>query len=215
MISSDRTTWVGRLFDAAVLVCAAALAFAALRPRAPEGAIKLSVDDWKRVSVGGIEFGSNHARVTIVEFIDYQCPVCARVEGILSQLEKEHPGQIRRIIRHFPITQLHPQAELAAISVECADSEKKTEQLHRLLLERQKEFTHVDFDTIGRAIDIGDERAFKACVNRQDSKRKVDEDRSLGNAIGVTGTPTLIVDRFLLSSVNPAALRSLVKAKLD
>ena len=207
--------WIGRTIEGLIVLGSITIIGASFRPKPPEGVIRLSRADWERVATAGLEFGGSDARVTVVEFIDYQCPVCARVEPMLTQLESEHPGQIRRVIRHFPIQQLHAQASIAARSVECARSEQKSYELHTLLLQRQRDFPKLDFDTLGRAVSISNVGAFEECLNGTQAKQRVEEDAALGNAMGITGTPTVIVDGMLITSLSAPRLRSLIQSRLQ
>lgn len=93
------------------------------------------------VSVGNLPIlGQKDAKVTIVEFSDFQCPFCERLwKETIPQLKKEHidTGKARFAYRHFPLTAIHPNAAKAAEASECANDQKKFWQYHDQLFENQ------------------------------------------------------------------------------
>ncbi len=209
-----RAKWLNVAVDITIVIVAALAVAHAVAGRTPQGTLRVSSDDWRALTSEGPMLGPSKATVTIVEFLDYQCPVCARIEDVFVRLEKEHPGRIRRILRHMPITAIHPQAEVAAFAAECADKQAIVAPMHSLLLSQQAGLKGFSFDTLGRSLAVPDESRFADCVLSGEAGERVRTDVELASSLGVTGTPTIIVERLWLTSLSPALLLSVVRSKL-
>jgi protein-disulfide isomerase len=81
--------------------------------------------------------GAEHARVTLVEYGDFESPVCKQAASALKLLLEQFPGRIRIVFRHFPLEMEHPQALRAAEAAEAAGAQDKFWQMHDLLFEHQ------------------------------------------------------------------------------
>jgi protein-disulfide isomerase len=85
--------------------------------------------------------GPEHAPVTVVEYGDFQCPVCKQAAPVAKLLLDTFVGRVRFVFRHFPLEVPHPHALRAAEAAECAGAQGKFWEMHALLFERQ---THLD-----------------------------------------------------------------------
>ena len=84
-------------------------------------------------------FGPEDAPVTIVEFVDYECPFYGRhARETISQLRREYEGSIKYVIFNFPISRIHPFADQAAEAAECAHDQGKFWEYHDLLFQNQR-----------------------------------------------------------------------------
>lgn len=184
------------------------------RQQVPAGTLRLSKADWRALTSDGVELGDTTGSVTIVEFVDYQCPVCAQVEPLLARLDQQFPGRIRRVVRHLPIESIHPQALVAAKAVECARDQAAADRMHDLLFGAQPLLKSLAFDTLGRAAGVPDPHGFSTCLNAAEHPR-IRRDMDLAASLGVSGTPTIVVEALLLTSFSPTLLISLVKSRLD
>lgn len=79
--------------------------------------------------------------VTVVEFSDFQCPYCARVYPTVTQLLKDYEGKIVLAYKHFPLAQIHPNAQKAAEASECAREQGKFWEFHDKLFENQADWS--------------------------------------------------------------------------
>ena len=206
--------WIAWAVDALLMVAVLGVMTYVVRRHVPAGTLRLTRSDWRAVSTGGMEIGVPGGKVSIVEFVDYQCPVCARMEPLLTQLERRFPNKIRRVVRHLPIESIHPQSMAAAKAVECARGQFSARRMHDLLFASQPSMNSIAFDTLGNIIGISDPTAFATCVKKQDHPR-IRKDMELASSIGVSGTPTVIVDGLLMTSFSPPLLLSLVKSRLE
>ncbi len=84
--------------------------------------------------------GPNSAKVTLVEYSDFQCPACAQYEPILRDLASSFPNDLRMVYRHFPLTDLHPNAYPAALASEAASKQGKFWEMHDILFDRQSQW---------------------------------------------------------------------------
>ncbi len=140
--------------------------------------------------------GDANAPVVVIEYGDFQCPVCLRFfDETLPAIEQEYidAGQVRWVFRHFPLTQFHPNAEAAARAAECAGEQGQFFAYHDLLFENQHAL--MDDDLRGYADTLGlDLTAFDACIASADTEARVEGDVADGTALGVTGTPTFFIN---------------------
>src|SRR5215471_16597411 len=83
--------------------------------------------------------GMTSARLTLVEFGDYQCPYCGAAYPIVKQLQKDLGSKLRFAFRNFPLTQAHPYALVAAQAAEAAALQGKFWEMHDYIFEHQEE----------------------------------------------------------------------------
>ncbi len=141
--------------------------------------------------------GSPDARVTLVEYGDYECPYCAAAAPLLRRLVEESEGRIRLVFRHFPLADRHPYALTAALAAEAAGAQGACWPMHDVLFARQERLDdaalRVYADELGL---VGDLVVGEAAQPFGD---KVEADFAAGLAAGVGGTPTVFVDGRLFS----------------
>ncbi|MGB6846014.1 MAG: thioredoxin domain-containing protein [Candidatus Acidiferrales bacterium] len=142
--------------------------------------------------------GPADAKVVVVEYSDFQCPHCRELYDNLKTIEPQFP-QVRFVFKSFPLTQIHPWAETAAVGARCAylQSPSGFWKVHDALFDNQ-EFLSVE-NIYDRLLQYAaqanlDADAFKACLAGDDAKKAVAEDQSEGVALGVNSTPTVYVN---------------------
>ncbi len=143
------------------------------------------------------KIASDSAKVTIVEFGDYQCPACAVANPVVKQLVEEYQGRINFVFRHFPLPQ-HQHAMVAAKAAEAAGEQGKFWQMHHLLYENQTKWENSQspseiFTQYAREIGLNEEQ-FKQSLNSDKFFDKINGDRNDGNTIGVNSTPTFYIN---------------------
>lgn len=152
------------------------------------------VDSSKLVKEDSLKMSSDSAKLTIVEFGDYQCPACGLAHPGIKKAVSDFPGQVNFVFRHFPLSQ-HKNAEIAAWAVEAANLQGKVWEMHNRLYESQPEWEN-ETDVLGvfkkYALEFGlDVEKFSSDVNTETVKQKVRNDLTDGLALGVNSTPTL------------------------
>ena len=136
--------------------------------------------------------GPEDATVTVVEYGDFQCPYCGQAERAILA-EREIDPDVRYVWRHLPLTDVHPQAQLAAEAAEAAAAQDAFWPMHDLLLSNQDKLT--GHDLLRYAARLGlDERRFRADLMRHVYAGRVARDVKSADTSGVSGTPTFFVN---------------------
>ena len=141
--------------------------------------------------------GPEDAKVTIVEFGDYQCPACAATAPILSRIQSEQSTDVALVFRHFPLP-MHDQAKLGAYAAESAGALGEYWMMHDWLYAHQNAWVEAQDpkSTIAdAATSFGlDRQQFLAKLDDPDIQAKVDRDLADAQALSLTGTPTLFIN---------------------
>lgn len=139
--------------------------------------------------------GNARAKITLIEFGDYQCPFCQRhFEQTLPQIKENYidTGKVKFVFRDFPLS-FHPDAHKAAEAAECAGEQNKYWEMHDMLYETQGEWSTDNYATTtfkGYAKDLGlDTGDFNDCLDSGEMASEVDSDMADGTASGINGTP--------------------------
>jgi protein-disulfide isomerase len=154
-----------------------------------------------RVPLEGPSRGPATAKVTIVEFSDFQCPFCSRVVPTIEKIQKEYPTQVRVYFRHNPLP-FHQNAPLAAEAAVAAEAQGKFWEMHDKLFANQQALTRPDLDKYAQEIGL-DMGKFKTALDTGSGKAKVQADLAAGAAIGVQGTPNFYIDGRNLTGAQP------------
>ena len=137
------------------------------------------------------------ASVTLVEFLDFQCPGCGQLQPIMGQLAQQYGDQVEFVIRDFPLP-MHGNAEPAAVAAEAAHQQGQFVPMYERLFGNQQSWAEQPDPTAlfrGYAEEIGlDMTAYDAAVADPATLEKVHADREAGEAAGVQGTPTIFVN---------------------
>jgi len=164
---------------------------------------------------GGAVYGRPDAKVTIVEFSDYQCPFCARYSNdTFPQIEREYidTGRVRYVFRDYPIEGAHPQAFKAHEAVHCAADQGKRHEMHKKVFANQRAMSVNDLIAHAAALGI-DRSLFEKCVTQGTYAAKVRSGMSAGEQAGVRGTPTFFVGLSEPNSSKLKAVRRIVGAQ--
>jgi protein-disulfide isomerase len=136
-----------------------------------------------------------------VEFSDFQCPYCARANGVLKQVEQRYAGKVRVVFRHFPLPS-HKEAAKAAEAAGCAGAQGRFWEMHDKLFANQRAQAASDLKRYAAEIGL-DGGPFDRCLDSGSYAKVVEEDVAEGRRHGVTGTPTFFVNGRLLSGAAP------------
>ncbi len=157
--------------------------------------------------------GSADAAVTIVEYSDYQCPFCSRwVDETYPVILQEYidTGKVRLEFRDFPLESLHPNAMAAAVAARCAGEQGDYWGMHDRLFGNQSQWSGVaDPSEIfsGYAGEMGlDTAAFAACLTSGQFDEAIAQDLQAGQAAGITGTPSFLINGNLVVGAQPASV---------
>jgi len=140
--------------------------------------------------------GKPDAKITLIEFTDYQCPFCSRhTRATLPQLEKDfiETGKIRYVLRDFPLSSLHPQAPKAHEGAHCAGDQGKYWEMHNQLFAHQKELQADKLLDYADDAGVSDMSAFETCLDSGKYEEKTNASLKEGQEAGVRGTPSFLL----------------------
>jgi protein-disulfide isomerase len=139
-------------------------------------------------------WGAADAPITIVEFSDFQCPFCERFfTETYPQLKQKYGDKIHFVYRDFPLSQIHPQADIAAQAANCANGEGKFWEYHDILFKNQSKLQRDDL--VGYATQLGiDKTKFSKCLDSRTYDPQINQDIQDGFNLGVGGTPTFFIN---------------------
>ncbi|WP_245975488.1 DsbA family protein [Amycolatopsis palatopharyngis] len=169
-------------------------------------------------------------KVTVVEFLDYQCPACAGYYmNITKKLEKDYAGQITFVTRNFPL-EMHPLAVPAARAAEAAALQGKYSEMYHALYDNYQswarsaggeasgdpEQAQARFDEFARQIGLDLDR-FHRDMNSEEVTQRIERDKADGETAGVSGTPTIFINgmKFTPEGDTFAAVDAQLRARLD
>ncbi len=136
--------------------------------------------------------GPNDAKVTIVEFSDFQCPFCSRVEPTLAQIKKEYPNDVRVVWRNQPLP-FHPNAMPAAEAACAAGEQGKFWEMHDKMYANQQQLSPESYSKWAQEIGLNMGK-FKSSVDAHDCKARIEADSKYGQSVGANGTPTFFIN---------------------
>ena len=150
---------------------------------------------------GASVMGNANAKVTLIEYSDYQCPFCSRhSKQTMTEIIKNYvnEGKVKFVMREFPIPSLHPRATAASQTALCAGDQDKYWEMHDILFNNQRKMS--DDDLSAYAAEIGlDIGKYNKCLEQKDYAEQLKSDIDEGRAMGVSGTPS-----FVLGLTDPA-----------
>jgi protein-disulfide isomerase len=157
--------------------------------------------------------GNPKAAVTLVIFSDFQCPFCSRVEPTLKQVEQAYGPKVRLVWKHKPLP-FHPNAMPAAVASEAAREQGKFWQMHDKMFAAQQELSPAAYERWARELGL-DMTRFKAALNNEKLRARIQEDDQLATRLGIDGTPTMAVNGELVVGAVPfETLKAVIDRKL-
>lgn len=163
--------------------------------------------------------GNKQAEVVLIEYGDYQCPACALYSPFVTQLVNDFPEKLAVVYRHFPLRQIHKNADASAQAAEAAGKQGKFWEMHELLYAHQGEWENAlspkpMFTRYASELGLNSEQ-FTADMNSDAVKDKIEADLRSAVASGLSGTPTFFINGTKI--VNPRSydeFRSLIQAEI-
>ncbi len=146
--------------------------------------------------------GAADAPVTIVEFSDFHCPFCKRVQPTLAQLLERYPGKVRLAYRDYPIDSLHPQARRAAEAARCARDQGKFWEYHDLVFAGPASATPEELERYAGQAGL-DVAAFGTCLTGGVHRAAVQRDVDEAARLGLSGTPAFFINGRPLTGAQP------------
>lgn len=159
------------------------------------------------------EKGDPNAPVVLVEFADYECPYCQKVNPQIQQLKKEFGDKLTIAFKDFPLP-MHHSAEKAAEAARCAGQQGKYWEYHDVLF-YSKQLEIDDLKEHARVLKLDGDQ-FDACLDSGREAEVVQKDLEEGKQLGLTGTPSFFINGHFFSGViDVGTLRDLVNQQLN
>lgn len=168
--------------------------------------------------------GPDNAKVTIIEFADYQCPACRHAFNMLKRVKAEFGNQVQVVFRNFPLDnacnpqinrKLHESACDAAVLTRCAGRKGHFWKLHDQIFSRQSEISKPKLTEWAKGVGLTDAEIAE-CRQSKDILEKIREDISIGNKIGVEGTPSIYVNgQKVIDGRSADAMKNLIHKMLN
>jgi len=155
------------------------------------------------VKSNGPFVGGKSAKVTIVEFSDFQCPFCSKGAAVMHDLKKKYGDKIKIVFKNFPLP-FHQNARFAANASLCAN-EQSTDafwKLHDWMFANQEKLDPASLKEAGKSIGIKAD-VFAQCVDSSKFNAQIDADMKDGQEAGVKSTPTFFVNGQFVNGAQP------------
>ncbi len=149
--------------------------------------------------------GNPKAKITVVEFSDFQCPFCKESFGILREIFQKFPDEMYFQYRHFPLEGAdgsHPLAREAAEASMCANAQGKFWEYHDLIFQNQNRLTIDSFFPFASALQL-DTTEFAVCFQTRKFADLVAQDFEDARILGVKATPTFFVNGVKIEGTLP------------
>ncbi len=161
-------------------------------------------------------WGPADAKVTIVEYSDFQCPYCEDFfQHTYPQIKQNYSDKIRFVFQYFPLTEIHPDADEAANAAACAKEQNKFWEYHDELFNNQSDLSPTALVKYAQAVKIGDLNQFSSCLDAKKYESTIQSQIQAGSGYFVSGTPTFFVNGNILIGAQPyAAFKQMIDAAL-
>src|SRR5690606_11060574 len=146
------------------------------RPPAPSSITKVSIPDASPF------FGPKHAKVTIVEWSDFECPFCSRAANTVNEIKAAYPNDVKFVFRHRPLP-MHPNAPLAHAASMAAHEQGKFFEYHDLLFANQRQLDRASLERYAQQVGL-DLSRFRAALDSGKYADFVEQDSQEGQRIG-------------------------------
>jgi len=164
--------------------------------------------------------GVESAKVTIIEYSDFQCPACRPYFPVMNQIIEKYPEDVRIVYRHFPLRSLHKNAQLAAQAAEAAGNQDSFFKMHDELFKNQNIWSELSDPTdnfVAYAEKIGlDTDKFKTDMLSKETVKIVNDSYNEAVNMGLSGTPSFFINGKRIT--NPRGFepfRQLINAELE
>lgn len=167
------------------------------------------------VKLDGVRMrGPKSAPVTVIEYSDFQCPFCKRVQPTLAELASEYEGTVRWGFKDLPIAEIHPEAVRAAQAARCAGDQGKFWEFQAKLFQ-QELFTDGTYTEVAKELKIKDE-ALLECINSGKHEQAVMADLDEARSFGIQVTPAFLINGIFLSGAQDIGVfRDIIDSELE
>lgn len=174
-------------------------------PTAPSGPVDIKISEQDQM------IGNPNAKITVVEFSDFQCPFCERFHPTAERVLDEYGDKVRWVFKHFPLDSIHPNARPAAMASECAGEQGKFWEFADELFTNQSLLGDSYYRELAGTLGLNTGK-FNECLDSNKYADKVNNDYQAGVAAGVRGTPASFINGQMINGAQPYEV---VKAAID
>jgi protein-disulfide isomerase len=157
--------------------------------------------------------GPATAKVTVVMYSDFMCPFCSRIAPAFTDLAKKFGDRVRIVFRPFPLS-MHPGADISSEASLAANAQGKFWEYHDILFDNLDKQSRADLEKYAQQLGL-DMNAFRSALDSRQYRAAVDQGVSLGKGVGISGTPTLLINDQMVVGPNPGELAGMVQRALD
>ena len=205
-MTSTSSTLVDRLATLAIVLCAVVLTGSVAYRTFREPPLRVTQVDtpprfekgWVEANDVGRRIGSTQAAITIVEFADVECPVCQHFQPTLSDLLVEYPTQVALVAVPFPLP-YHKYAMEAARATECAYGAGDFRRWLDAVYALKDSLGRKPWGAVARTAGIVDTVALSRCARGATHDARIERGIAIGKKLGVPGTPTILVNGWMIS----------------
>jgi protein-disulfide isomerase len=152
-----------------------------------------TLDDAVPINIAGSPVtGPADARITLVEFSDFQCPYCLKAVDLVHAVMRAYPTQVKLVFKQFPLD-MHSQAALAANAALAAHHQGKFWEMHDAMFANHRNLARPTLLALAGGLKL-DVKRFTADLDSPQTKHEVDRDIDDGDHAGVEGTPTFFIN---------------------
>jgi protein-disulfide isomerase len=163
-------------------------------PAAAPGRPQIDPNKVYNIPTGGSPArGAENAKVTVVEFSDYQCPFCGQAESLVSQVLETYPKDVKLVYKQFPLTSIHPNAMPASKAALAAGRQGKFWEMHKLIFENQRQLGPEKYTEFAEKLSL-DVPQFQKDMESPEILAQINREMQEARAADVTGTPTIFVN---------------------
>jgi protein-disulfide isomerase len=167
-----------------------------------EAEVKVTLSEpRKQVEAKGPARGPDSAKITIVEFSDFECPFCSRANETVDKVMEAYAGKVRLVFRHYPLD-FHKKAPKAAEASLCANEQGKFWEYHNQLFANQQKLDPPQLKEHATSVGL-DAAKFSECLDSGKMASVVQADMAAGKKAGVNGTPAFFINGVMLSGAQP------------
>lgn len=162
-----------------------------------------------KVDVGeSLYAGAADAKVTVIEFTDFQCPFCSKASMTMRKLKKKYGNKIKVVMKHFPLP-FHKNAKDASEAMLCMSEQSKDKawKMYGAMFDQQDKLTYSDLQEVAKK-NGADTKKFDECMKSDRFVKSIDADIEQGSKLGINSTPTFFVNGKMVSGALPVSVFS-------
>ncbi|MFP4473884.1 MAG: DsbA family protein [Candidatus Omnitrophota bacterium] len=158
--------------------------------------------------------GAEDAEITIVGFLDLQCPFSARFQPAFDEALKAYPDKVNYVVKHFPLA-FHPQAVPAAKAVIAAGQQGKYFEMLDLILENNRQLSEEKYVEFADQLGLDTDKFMTDMEQNAESwEELIQQDYALGQKVDVRGTPTFYIDGYKTGARSVEAIKKEIEERL-